>query len=486
MTFNAKDGFDLVQPIKTTLDSSEHVVHNNIDNTPGQVADGASDPTDTIQVSGSDGTNARAFKTDTSGRMVIAQDSTLDVTIGGNIGSPGTGLSSVNFPQVDAFSRQRFTEPKSIFDSKLVVDGQSHVWDESTSGTSTIVYQPLEASVLFTVADGETAIRQTFMDFNYQPGKSQQVFLTGLFTEEANVIKRVGLFNDTDGIFFEVNGTSDNYFVIEKGGVETRVAQSSWNYDSLDGLGPSGATLDMAAVQIIVLDFAWLGIGTVRVGFLIGGLVHYVHAFHHANESGETSVYMRSPNLPMRYSIQGSGGGGTMRQICCCVVSEGQTDPTTYQTYISREDDLRSTTADDVKALIAIRLQSGIAGEIAEVEKISVTSTGNEDTEWFLAYNPTLSGTTWDAQTWTAIPNTGLEYTLIDVGGNPDVSDRGSAIAGGYIGDDQNAVLEAISPSSRHLGTAIDGTRDVLCLCVYTLASGTGAYAGSMTVRTTS
>jgi hypothetical protein len=52
---------------------------------------------------------------------------------------------------------------------------------------------------------------------------------------------------------------------------ETVVPQTNWNIDKLDGTGISGITLDISKAQILWMDIEWLGLGTVRIGFVING-----------------------------------------------------------------------------------------------------------------------------------------------------------------------------------------------------------------------
>ena len=80
-------------------------------------------------------------------------------------------------PASDAFGRLRTSEPYTIFDSKQIFDNQPLFWDdqeESGSGT-TSVHDADAARTRIGVANTTAGkrTRQTFMRFNYQPGKSQ-------------------------------------------------------------------------------------------------------------------------------------------------------------------------------------------------------------------------------------------------------------------------------------------------------------------------
>jgi hypothetical protein len=72
------------------------------------------------------------------------------------------------------------------------------------------------------------------------------------------------------------------------------------------------------------MDIEWLGVGTVRMGFVINGQFIVCHSFHHANIIDST--YITTASLPLRYEIINKGatnGSRTMKQICSTVISEG-------------------------------------------------------------------------------------------------------------------------------------------------------------------
>lgn len=83
---------------------------------------------------------------------------------------------------------------------------------------------------------------------------------------------------------------------------ELRIAQEDFNYDSLDGNGPSGYTIDTTKMQMVQISYAWYGAGT--ADFLIraaNGEFVLAHRFPNNNVNDE--AYMRSGNLPARYEV---------------------------------------------------------------------------------------------------------------------------------------------------------------------------------------
>ena len=227
----------------------------------------------------------------------------------------------------DAFGRQRVSNPLTLFDSSHRYR-DNNLWSTANTGTASATFILNEGLVNLTVnnSSGAQIIRETTKVFSYQPGKS--LFVLNTFvpaTPKANLRQRVGYFGADNGIYFEINGTTP-YFVERSlsTGTQTEVAQANWNGDKLNGTGPSGITLDTTKAQIIWMDIEWLGLGTVRVGFIINGQFILCHSFHHANLI--TTTYITTASLPLRYELTNTGvtsGNSTMKQVCSTVISEG-------------------------------------------------------------------------------------------------------------------------------------------------------------------
>jgi hypothetical protein len=273
---------------------------------------------------------------------VVLTGNTLPIS--GNVGITGTAnviladdasvvISGFGGAVSDAFGRLRVSNPYSLFETQArYFDHQQFA--SNIAGTANVVYVQNQSSYQLNVGtgSGDSVLRETLKPFPYQPGKSQLTLNTFcMSTPKTNLRQRVGLFDANDGVFFENDGTY-NYFVIRSGstGVEERVRQDAWNVDQLNGTGPvtnpSGITLYPDRTQIMFADVEWLGVGAVRVGFVINGAYIICHQFNHANQSGNTKVYMTTATLPIRYEITNTGattGNSMMTQICSTVISEG-------------------------------------------------------------------------------------------------------------------------------------------------------------------
>lgn len=191
------------------------------------------------------------------------------------------------------------------------------------------------ASVILTVgtSSGDKAVRQAHRYSAYVPGKSHFISDTFVFgAAKANVRRRAGYFDQVNGegngLFFEQNGTTDIAFVrrtdTSGSSFDNRYVQANWNLDKLDGTGLSGITLDLTKSHLLVIDFLWQGVGSVRYGFEINNKIIYCHILHNANNLDVP--FMRTPTLPIRHEIENlasTASSSSMSEICASVVSEG-------------------------------------------------------------------------------------------------------------------------------------------------------------------
>lgn len=84
---------------------------------------------------------------------------------------------------------------------------------------------------------------------------------------------------------------------------EKRVPQSQFNIDKVDGTGPSRFNLNLSKMQMVGMQYSWYGAGF--IDFMIRGADGnwvFVHRMKNNNVNDES--YMRSGNLPVRYSIE--------------------------------------------------------------------------------------------------------------------------------------------------------------------------------------
>jgi hypothetical protein len=288
-----------------------------------------------------------------------------NVAVTGNVGITGTANVALGGTNLDAFGRLRVSNPVTLFDSQnRYIDGEQFSSITATSGN--VVYVANESSFNLNVsaASGSSVIRQSKTVQAYQPGKSLLTLNTfAMATLKANLRQRVGYFTADNGIYFEANGTSLSLVIRSSTTgviVEERIAQADWNGNTLLAGNPSGIVLDPTLTQIFWNDIEWLGVGNVRAGFVINGQFIVCHTFQHANQPGNTTVYMTTATLNPRYEITNTGatsGNSTMKQICSTVISEGGFTPSTKIGYVTNNTTAtRVGSPNTVTSLCSIRL----------------------------------------------------------------------------------------------------------------------------------
>lgn len=380
---------------------------------------------------------------------------------------------------LDAFGRLRVSAPFTLFDSQNRYEKDPH-FDESLTGSATSTYLSNESAVQLavTTASGDKAVRQSLRVFPYQPGKSLLFLATfTMAAGQTNLRQRVGYFNTNNGVFFQKDGSTLSFVVRTYTGGSVSdartVTQENWNGDKLDGTGSSGITLDTTKTQILFMDFEWLGVGSVRCGFIIDGQFIVAHTFHNANS--QTAVYMQTAILPVRYEIEATGTLSTsasMKQICSSVMSEGGYDQIS-QEHIARRTTVLGSVGTTFLPLVSIRLASDSLGAVVIPSSVNVLPTTSGNYEVALIRNATLTGASYNT----------TDFNHVDY----DVS--ATALSGGTIVQQNYVTASPLSSSSNipnlgynfnlQLGVTIGGTSDVYTVAVRIL-TGSGDAIGSL------
>jgi hypothetical protein len=390
-------------------------------------------------------------------------------------------------PNLDAFGRLRVSQPFTLLDSKNVYSKNTYSFDEVLSGTATSTFSAYDSSIdLRTSAPGDYVIRQTRTHFNYQPGKSMLAMFTGLFAPEANVVKRVGLFQSlsaqpyepSDGIFLEVTGNGPVFRVVkEQGTYHTHYApQSAWNVDKMDGTGPSGININFNKTILFVIDYQWLAVGRIRFGFEVNGQLYYAHYDAHDNEL--TAPYMTYPNQPARYEIRQTGlGSGLLRQICTTVMTEGGQENVGKEYNI--EDGLVTAQDGVYTPLLGLKLNPSSYNLVHIIKQVDLVNTGNKPAHWALFINPTITGGSLSFS--SASNSTNMLYA--SGSGSLTVTEgvSGVKIAGGYagagqVGQSAPTGSQEIPSSLARFGVGINGDTDVIVLAAKGLGGSTTLY----------
>jgi len=402
----------------------------------------------------------------------------LDNLFGQLMANIATRPVSIGGTNVDAFGRVRVSQPYTLFDSqnRYAADNQ---FSASTSGTGATTFNTNQSSVSLSVTAGGvgSAVRQTYRNMLYQPGKGLLVLATFVMdtSNSANLTQRVGYFNTQNGVFFsKTDGTKAFTVRTNTSGTpsDARYAnQADWNGDKLDGTGASGYTLDLSHPQILWMDFEWLGVGSVRCGFIINGEYIVCHTFNSANTYG-TTVYMSTAILPVRYEITSTSAvAASLTQICSSVISEGGFEATSIEHVARRTTAFANIdTAANFYPIVSIRLASTALGAVVLPNRVQFQPTTLQNYEIALIKNPTLTGASWTAVSSDA----NVEY---DVSAT-DIATAGTIVQTAYIANSGGGgQTNTISPTGfnwdEQLGVSLTSVSDIYTLGVRTISGAT-------------
>ncbi len=133
------------------------------------------------------------------------------------------------------------------------------------------------------------------------------LFTTQLSVGEKVIIKGqvyliTGIQSNTEfTISPEYRGVSSTNNKISKV-IDIKIPQSKFNFDTIDGTGPSGFNIDVTKMQMYAMQYSWYGAGF--IDFMIRGpLGEFITVHRFSNSNVNTEAYMRSGNLPTRYEV---------------------------------------------------------------------------------------------------------------------------------------------------------------------------------------
>ncbi|CAM6005675.1 unnamed protein product [Sphagnum balticum] len=241
----------------------------------------------------------------------------------------------------DVVGRTLISRHQNIFEADFEYGTQPLRWEAFTAGAGTVTAVSSSGGVQMTIGTSATdiAIRQTRPYHRYQPGKTMKMATACNFGGAVtNQRQRVGIFDDGNGIFFEqADPTPSNpygmYAVYRSniGGLpfDTRTPLTQWNGDQ--SIIP---TLVWSNIEMIWLEYAWYGAGSLRWGITINGEQYILHQVPTGNNL--TQPWSRTANLPARYELRNLAGvasGATFYHYGVSILVEGEIDPQRGFTY---------------------------------------------------------------------------------------------------------------------------------------------------------
>jgi hypothetical protein len=357
------------------------------------------------------------------------------------LSSIGLSVTTLQNPQealnegyTDPYQRARVSTPVTLFEESYEffpvgpIPGAEPLTQFTllTTGSGLVQRPAAYAQILMTVGGdaGARAVWQTKTYFISQLGKGFGIITGGnLGVNTANVITRIGAYDDDHGGFFEQNGVTGTLRVVFRtNAVDTGIDQANWNIDKLDGTGFSGVTLNMAMGQEFVID---VGAARIRFGFIVNGVTYYCHAISVSNLV--PNIVNSQSIVPVRFEILNAGasaGGATWQSNLVVLTDSGfQDNPTSFAFSVNTGTTLKPLVASTPTPILSIRPKLLLNGHTNR-SYITLTDFGVFSQGQIIQYQLIWGGTLTGASFNSASNTSAVEYDL-----------SATSVTGGHVVD---------------------------------------------------
>ncbi len=385
------------------------------------------------------------------------------------------GATSTKFgdsASLDAFKRVRVSNPINEFTSEFQYNKHPLFYEELTAVNGSVSHNANFSSVDLDVTtdDGSMAGMQTYEYFRYQPGKSLMIAQTFIMpSRQVGTTMQAGYFDDDNGVFFEIKGTAVRFVRRTKTSgsvVDNAIEQDDWNFDKMDGTGPSGVTLDFTKSQQLRIDLQWLSNGRIRMCWDVNGDVVLAHEFLIANVLSTPSL--TTANLPVRWLMTNTSAPAsakTMQAICVSVATEGGDQTELGHPFGFGNGATTRTVSTTPLPVVSIRpatTLNSITNRVkARIESINILT--DKDLFWQIIYLPTsITNVSWQSPATHSSVETDIAGTAI-VGGIVIHSDYTAGAKGQASGQGRVPFTSKLPFSLDKAGTGQTRSISVVC-----------------------
>lgn len=375
---------------------------------------------------------------------------------------------------LDSFGRLRVSNLKSLLEitHSYNLSPRRMGLQRQDAGT-TITHSAPVAILSVPAVAGRKIVHQSHQYVTYFPGKSNLIRMTGNLGD-GTALAGMGYGDDDDGIFLENTSSGLQIRFLSSTIGNQLIPQSEWNVNKLDGTDANKITLIRNGAYHLVIDFAWLGVGRVRVGVDIGGSTIYIHHFSFSNVVN--TAYMKSGSLPVRWYLESLGSVSSMQAICASVSSDGGADPIGKEFAIARNTSKTTLALLTRMPLISLRpkltFNSIPNKSYIILNNIAFLSSTNDNLLVELILNGTLSGDS---------------FTSINDDSHAECDQSATSISGGvvifndYVSNQSRGLANSIQDViSRTLPLVVNtsGVADIATICVTRIEGAANCYAG--------
>jgi len=268
----------------------------------------------------------------------------------------------------DNLNRLKVSSHQNIYDADFEYGTQPLRWESFTNGGGTVTHLPGQGGVRMrlTTAAGDVTIRQSRPYHRYQPGKT--MFMASAVNFGAALsgqVARVGFFDDANGVFLEqgdpTTANPAGISAVVRSDSSGTVVDTKTSFDQFIASDKLRASIDWTRIQMMWIEYAWYGAGSVRWGIFVDGEPQVLHKIGFGNRLGQTGAWSRTGNLPVRYEQRNITAQSVSNDIVhygVSVIVEGRIDDQrgfTYSYGMAPATPLRTVTAGTRFPLLSFR-----------------------------------------------------------------------------------------------------------------------------------
>ena len=347
---------------------------------------------------------------------------------------------------------------------------------ELVAGDATSTHDAGKNAVIMDITDSATSriVRQTKPYASIINNKTMYAVVSSVLltdTTALNVISKAGCFDDNaditlsgamssgNGVFFQYKSGEGLALVLRTNitgsQVDTVVLQTSWNVDTMNGLGSGGKTLDPTVENTFVFEWSALKGSSIRAGYMQDGQPMWCHRF--------LNVRMGCASVPLRWELgrldaeAAQSSAATSIQGAASVMIMGNNDGPLVHRAKTNTAVKAVTLGNSPLPILSMRLRPATNRAKALPKRLRVMNLDQGVAKWSLVLN--------------ASSLTGASFNDIGDGSYVQFSEDETAMGSGVViasGFFSEVDLQAIELNDKNVALCADiaGNPDVLTLAV--------------------